>query len=98
MTTLKVIERTAVLVAALAALVPLWQFYDEAEDRKVDRAANFILAYSICAEKGISTRSEVEPAPEPATTFFLSTAMKECDFINEFNRSEADYIDWMNAF
>ena len=48
--TLLTVERVVVTVAALAALFPLWQFWDERFDREEERAALFIASQSTCLE------------------------------------------------
>lgn len=45
---LLVAERVVVIVAGVAALFPLWQFWAEREARQIDRAANFITAFQAC--------------------------------------------------
>jgi len=57
---LKNAERTVVLIASLVAILPLWQIYSEADERKLDRAANFVLAYSVCSEFQEAHAAEVE--------------------------------------
>ena len=47
---LLVAERIALTLAALTAILPMWQYYSEREDRRLDRAANFISAYKTCVD------------------------------------------------
>jgi hypothetical protein len=61
MSWLLAVERLVLIVASLAAMVPLWQFYNEREDRALDRAANFISAYSVC----LSIEEEIASPPLP---------------------------------
>jgi hypothetical protein len=57
--TIATIERTLVSVAALAALLPIWQFATETRDRELDRVANFVLAYRACfGEDGVAIEDE----------------------------------------
>lgn len=91
LTALKVLERFAVLSAAFAAMFPFWQYYSEAGDRRVDRAANFILAQRACsgffAEIEVDESSGVvmaEGSPViaiPAPTLFRNIT-RECLFIS----------------
>lgn len=47
---LEALERVVVIVAACLAVLPLYQFWSEREDRSIDRASNFIVAFVNCAE------------------------------------------------
>ena len=44
-------ERFVVAVAALAALFPLYQFWNERDDRALDRHATFVAAYDLCENR-----------------------------------------------
>lgn len=57
---LKNVERAIVIVASLAALVPLWQFYREQGERRLDRASNFILAYNACLDYSLSEADRLQ--------------------------------------
>ena len=46
----KLIERTVVIIATLAAIFPLYQWYSEADDRRVDRVATLVMAGQACNE------------------------------------------------
>lgn len=45
---LKHAERIAVILAAIAAMFPLYQFWSEAEMRLLERRANYIQALHLC--------------------------------------------------
>lgn len=45
-------ERIAVIVAAIAALFPLYQFWSEAEMRLLERRSNYVQALALCAPLG----------------------------------------------
>lgn len=47
---LEISERAAVLFAAIFAIFPMWQYFNEAPDRKLGRSATFVLAFSACNE------------------------------------------------
>ena len=51
---LKHAERVIVSLAALAALFPLWQYWSERDDRREDRAANFVSAFAMCSERYVT--------------------------------------------
>jgi len=42
------LERAAVTIAALAAIVPLWQYWQEGDDRRLARVASMISALDTC--------------------------------------------------
>ena len=99
MSVLKVLERCAVLIAALAALFPMWQFYSEAQDRRIDRAANFILAQQTC-DAFFSERERIaddrlaKGLPSESSAAIQSGEMSkgitvECEYIEELNRDAA---------
>lgn len=44
------VERFVIAVAAFVSIVPLVLYAWETQDRRIDRAANFISAYATCAE------------------------------------------------
>lgn len=46
--TLESVERIFVMVAALAALLPLYQYYAERHDRRLDRAVNLVTSGDAC--------------------------------------------------
>lgn len=47
---LKTVERIIVIVAGVAAILPLWQFWSEAGQRELERNSTFILAHQACQE------------------------------------------------
>lgn len=47
---LKTVERIIVIVAGIAAILPLWQFWSEAGQRELERNSIFILAHQACQE------------------------------------------------
>jgi hypothetical protein len=55
------VERIVLLVAALAALVPLWQWWIERGERRLDRIATLIQTADLCA--GIEL-DPIKPLPE----------------------------------
>ncbi len=52
---LKAIERIAITLAALAAILPMWQYYTEAGDRRLDRMTRVVQAHQACLDFGTST-------------------------------------------
>lgn len=61
---LQIVERVAVIIAAVFAVFPMWQFYSERSDRELDRASKFILAQSACLQLSVVERPE-EPDQLP---------------------------------
>lgn len=65
------IERTVLLFCAVLALLPLMQYYGERDDRRLDRAANFLIAYEACRKQDFGEQqwlfyawSGIEPPEE----------------------------------
>ena len=97
---LKALERVVIIIAAFAAVFPLYQFYSEADDRRLDRASNFILAHAACIDlirDGMKTQSldtmdflNTLPPLERLTVLAQNLAgdniSRECDYIRKANR------------
>ena len=56
-----VLERIIVIVAAIFAAWPLYEFLDEKEDRELDRISNFVLAYSTCFDPATGRKRFADP-------------------------------------
>lgn len=60
MRTLEAVERVVVIVAAFAALLPIYQWYSEADARRLDRISTFATAGQACYEWYASLLSNPE--------------------------------------
>lgn len=49
-TTLEVFERLVVIVGVGLAVFPLWQWYSEREERRIERVVNFAIAGDVCQD------------------------------------------------
>lgn len=52
--TLAGLERLVILLAALLAAFPVYQFYSEAEDRALERQSRIVAAFQTCEEHGFT--------------------------------------------
>lgn len=82
------IERLIVTVAALAALFPLWQFWDEREDRHLDRAANFVQGLHACAVMGEKYPEIMIELREGEMLPRIKQASTDCIFLRQILNSE----------
>lgn len=52
MTAFEKIEKTVMIVAGLLAIFPLLQYWNEADDRRLNREATLMVAYMSCLGSG----------------------------------------------
>lgn len=87
MRTLEGVERVVVIVAAFAALLPIYQWYSEAEARRIERVSTFANAGQSCYDwyKSSPSNSGIEP-----DYLAISNVLKSIDFgsLDEKSSSE----------
>ncbi|WP_299854657.1 hypothetical protein [uncultured Roseobacter sp.] len=59
---LEVIERLVVILAAVLALFPLWQWWSERDARELDRIANLATAGALCRDRALDLGGYSTPA------------------------------------
>ncbi|MBL3596868.1 hypothetical protein JMM63_15065 [Rhodovulum sulfidophilum] len=59
---LEVIERLVVILAAVLALFPLWQWWSESEARELDRISNLATAGALCRDRALDLGGYGTPA------------------------------------
>ncbi|WP_170775105.1 hypothetical protein [Ruegeria lacuscaerulensis] len=77
--TLDIIEKGTVIGAAIAAVLPLYQWYDERSGRELERVSSLVIGGQACAEWVIShdvraTVDVLENAPEDVVTAAVNRA------------------------
>lgn len=82
-------ERIIITLAACAAIVPLVQFYLEAQDRRIDRAANFILAHRACDSYFLDIAKDAKA--RGVRPSYSGGIGEECVFILQVDRKPRDY-------
>ena len=59
---LEILERVVVIVAAIVAIFPLWQWWSERDARDLDRIANLATAGALCRERAIDLGGYTTPS------------------------------------